>query len=184
MRTAFPLTGISSSRRAGLVWEKGHYDVIRALATLEQPPRLLIVGDGPERGRLLEYAAELGLGGRVEIRSVPYSEMPSVFAAASCVVLGSLPIPLWEEQFGMVLAEALAAGAPVLASSSGAIPEVVGDSAQLFAPGDWVELARLLSSGPLARPAGERVEHDSELLRRYSLEAAAERLRAAYRRVL
>lgn len=167
-----------------LVWEKGHYDVIRALATLEHSPRLLIVGDGPERGRLLRYAAELGLGDRVEIRSVPYSEMPSVFAAASCVVLGSLPTPLWEEQFGMVLAEAMAAGAPILASSSGAIPEVVGDSAQLFAPGDWIELARLLSTGPLARPAGERVAHDPELLRRYSLEAASDRLRAAYRRVL
>jgi glycosyltransferase involved in cell wall biosynthesis len=166
-----------------LVWEKGHYDVIRALAALEQAPRLLIVGDGPQRGRLLEYAAELGVGDRVEIRSVPYAEMPSVFAAASCVVLASLPIPLWEEQFGMVLAEALAAGAPVLASSSGAIPEVVGDSAQLFAPGDWVALARLLSSGPLSRPAGERVEHDPELLQRYSLEAAADRLRAAYGRV-
>jgi len=167
-----------------LVWEKGHYDVIRALATLETSPRLLIVGDGPERGRLLRYAAELGLAERVEIRSVPYSEMPSVFAAASCVVLGSLPIPLWEEQFGMVLAEAMAAGVPVLASTSGAIPEVVGNSAQLFAPGDWVELARLLSSGPLARAAGERVAHDQELLRRYSLEAAADRLRAAYGRVL
>jgi glycosyltransferase involved in cell wall biosynthesis len=167
-----------------LVWEKGHYDVIRALATLEQRPRLLIVGDGPERARLLQYAAELGLADRVEIRSVPYAEMPSVFASASCVVLASLPIPLWEEQFGMVLAEAMAAGAPVLASSSGAIPEVVGESAQLFAPGDWVELARLLSAGPLGRPAGERVAHDPELLHRYSLDAAADRLRGAYRRVL
>ena len=167
-----------------LVWEKGHYDVIRALSTLEQPPRLLIVGAGPERSRLLRYAAELGLADKVEIRSVPYSEMPSVFAAASCVVLGSLSVPVWEEQFGMVLAEAMAAGAPVLASSSGAIPEVVGESAQLFAPGDWVELARLLADGPLARPAGERVAHEPELLRRYSLEAAADRLRAAYRRVL
>jgi glycosyltransferase involved in cell wall biosynthesis len=167
-----------------LVWEKGHYDVIRALATFEQPPRLLIVGDGPERSRLLRYASELGLGNRVEIRSVPYSEMPSVFAAASCVVLGSLSVPLWEEQFGMVLAEAMAAGAPVLASSSGAIPEVVGDSAQLFAAGDWTELARLLDEGPLARSPGERVEHDSALLDRYSLEAASSRIRSAYRRVL
>jgi glycosyltransferase involved in cell wall biosynthesis len=167
-----------------LVWEKGHYDVIRALATLERRPRLLIVGDGPERERLVRYAADLGLGDKVEIRSVPYAEMPSVFAAASCVVLGSLSMPLWEEQFGMVLAEAMAAGVPVLASSSGAIPEVVGGSAQLFAPGDWVELGRLLADGPLARPAGERVAHEPELLRRYSLGAAADRLRAAYRRVL
>ena len=158
--------------------------MIRALATLERPPRLLLVGEGPERQRLLSYAADLGLAERVEIRSVAYAEMPSVFASASCVVLGSLSIPLWEEQFGMVLAEAMAAGAPVLASSSGAIPEVLGPGAQLFPPGDWVELARLLETGPLARPAGERVAHDPELLRRYSLEAAAERLAAAYHRVL
>ena len=167
-----------------LVWEKGHYDLLRALATLPRPPRALLVGDGPERSRLLRYADELGLGGRVEIRSVPHAEMPSVFAAASCVVLGSLPTPLWEEQFGMVLAEAMAAGVPVLASSSGAIPEVLGPGGQLFAPGDWVELARLLAAGPLAGAPGARVEHDPELVRRYSLEAAAERLRAAYSRVL
>lgn len=83
----------------------------------------------------------------------------------------------------MVLAEAMAAGAPVLASSSGAIPEVLGTQAQLFVPGDWPELARLLETGPLSRPPGERVQHDPELVRRYSLEAAADRLRAAYTRV-
>jgi glycosyltransferase involved in cell wall biosynthesis len=166
-----------------LVWEKGHYDVIRALAKLGGSARLLIVGEGPERDRLLRYAADLGLGGRVEVRSVPHAEMPSVFASASCVVLGSLPIPLWEEQFGMVLAEALAAGAPILASTSGAIPEVLGERAELFAPGDWVELARLLEAGPLSRRPGERVQHDPQLLGRYSLEAAAGRLRAAYDRL-
>jgi glycosyltransferase involved in cell wall biosynthesis len=167
-----------------LVWEKGHYDLLRALATLADPPRALLVGAGPERERLLRYADELGLGGRVETRAVPYAEMPAVFAQASCVVLASLPTPHWEEQFGMVLAEALAAGAPVLASSSGAIPEVLGAGAQLFAPGDWIELARLLREGPLARAPGTRVRHDPELVHRYSLEAAADRLRAAYRRVL
>jgi glycosyltransferase involved in cell wall biosynthesis len=166
-----------------LVWEKGHYDVIRALARVGGSGRLLIVGEGPERDRLLRYAADLGVGGRVEIRSVPHAEMPPVFASASCVVLGSLSIPLWEEQFGMVLAEALAAGAPILASTSGAIPEVLGESAELFAPGDWIELARLLEAGPLSRPPGERVQHDPELLARYSLEAAAGRLRAAYDRL-
>jgi len=114
---------------------------------------------------------------------VPHAEMPSIFASASCVVLASLPIPLWEEQFGMVLAEALAAGAPIIASTSGAIPEVLGESAQLFAPGDWVALARLLEAGPLSRPPRERVAHDAQLVDRYSLEAAAGRLRAAYDRL-
>ncbi len=44
-----------------LVWEKGHYDVIRALASLEGDVRLVIVGAGPERARLLRYADDLGL---------------------------------------------------------------------------------------------------------------------------
>jgi glycosyltransferase involved in cell wall biosynthesis len=168
-----------------LVWEKGHYDVIRALAAIGGEARLLIVGAGPERARLLRYAGDLGLADRVEIRSVPYDEMPSVFARASCVVLASLPIPSWEEQFGLVLAEALAAGASVLASSSGAIPEVLeGSGTPLFTPGDWLELARLLEMGPLSRPAGERVAYPAEVVEHYSTRAAAERLAAAYERVL
>ena len=168
-----------------LVWEKGHYDVIRALATSSGDARLLIVGSGPERSRLLRYAADLGLADRVEIRSVPYDEMPSVFARASCVVLASLPIATWEEQFGLVLAEALAAGASVVASSSGAIPEVLrGSDAPLFTPGDWLELARLLEAGPLARQPGERVAYPVGVVQRYSTRAAADRLAAAYERVL
>ena len=163
-----------------LVWEKGHYDVIRALALLDAPTRLLIVGAGPERDRLLSYAADLAVGDRVEIRAVPHAEMPEVFAAASSVVLASLPIPLWEEQFGMVLAEAMASGASIVASSSGAIPEVLGAGVATFTPGDWPELARLLAEGPLSRTPGQRVRHDPELVRTYSADAAAERLRAAY----
>ena len=156
-----------------LVWEKGHYDVLRALAALG--------GDH----RLLRYAADLGLRERVEIRSVRYAEMPNVFARASCVVLASLPVPLWEEQFGMVLAEAMAAGAPILASDSGAIPEVLdGSGAPLFRAGDWSALADLLARGPLARPPGERVEYPEQLVHRYSIDAAAERIAEAYERVL
>ena len=168
-----------------LVWEKGHYDVIRALASLRASARLLIVGAGPERDRLLRYAADLGVESRVEIRAVPYDEMPSVFARASCVVLASLPIPSWEEQFGLVLAEALAAGAPILASASGAIAEVLeGSGAGLFSPGDWVALAGLLDDGPLARPPGTRADYPADVVARYSNRAAAERLVAAYERVL
>jgi glycosyltransferase involved in cell wall biosynthesis len=166
-----------------LVWEKGHQDVLRALAALRrglvdgEPPRLLIVGSGPEEPRLRRYAADLGVGDLVELRGdVPYEEMPEVFGRAACVVLASLPTPLWEEQFGMVLAEAIAAGVPVVATASGAIPEVVGDSAVLVRPGDWLGLARALA-GPLPLP-------DAALAERYSALAAAERIAAAYERVL
>jgi glycosyltransferase involved in cell wall biosynthesis len=167
-----------------LVWEKGHQDVLRAAAALERglagpplPVRVLIVGSGPAERTLRRYADDLGLAGRVEVRAVPYERMPEVFGAASCVVLASLPTELWEEQFGMVLAEALAAGVPVIASTSGAIPEVVGGGATLVAPGDWQAIAAAIRDAPAEAQYPALVE-------RYSLRAAADRLAAAYDRVL
>lgn len=189
-----------------LVWEKGHQDVLRAVAALRRGivalpagvalPRVLLVGHGPEEQRLRSYADELGIGAQVEFAAVPYEQMPARFASASCMVLASLPAAsaayhpfdhpraFWEEQFGYVLAEAMAAGLDILTTTSGAIPEVAGDSAEYFAPGDWIGLARLLADGPLSRPPGARVEHPRERVERYSTAAAAERLAGAYERLL
>jgi glycosyltransferase involved in cell wall biosynthesis len=191
-----------------LVWEKGHQDALRALAALQRgivgvpagasaTPRLLIVGSGPEEDRLRAHAAELGLSGAVDIDSVPYERMPAIFAGACALVLASQPsasaayhpfdVPhaFWEEQFGMVLAEAMAAGLSIVATTSGAIPEVLaGTPAELVAPGDWMGIARALAAGPLARAPLARVSYPRELIRRYSTGAAAERLAAAYDRVL
>lgn len=178
-----------------LVWEKGHQDVIRAVAALRRgivpldrldaEPRVLIVGAGPDEDRLRRYAAELGVADIVELRRfVPYEEMPALYARASCMVLGSLPQWHWEEQFGMVLAEAMAASLPIVASSSGAIPEVVGPAVPQFAPGDWLGLARLLAEGPLATGDGTAVRPDRERAERFGAQASAERLAVAYDELL
>lgn len=187
-----------------LVWEKGHQDVLRALALLHRGtvrtpagevvhPRLMIVGSGPEEQRLRAHADELGVGKAVQIGGVPYEEMPSVFAGASALVLSSqacasaahhpfdIPRAFWEEQFGMVFAEAMAAGLAIVTTTSGAIPEVLaGTQAELVAPGDWPAIARVLAAGPLSRPPGARVAYPPEVVRRYSTTAAAERLAAVY----
>ena len=176
-----------------LVWEKGHQDVLRALAAvrggLVGEPRGdvhgLIVGSGPEEAKLKRYADELGLGGAVEFRAtVPYDQMPSLYAGASALALASLPTQAWEEQFGMVLAEAMASGLPIVACSTGAIPEVLGGQGTLVPAGDWMGIARALAAGPLAGEPGARTSYDAERLRHYSSEAAAERLRGAYARLL
>jgi glycosyltransferase involved in cell wall biosynthesis len=78
----------------------------------------------------------------------------------------------------------MAAGLPVVAASSGAIPEVVGDDAMLFSPGDWVGLARALERGPLALPPGTRHLPDEDRLTRLSVREAASRLDSAYRSLL
>jgi glycosyltransferase involved in cell wall biosynthesis len=191
-----------------LVWEKGHQDVMRALALLHRGevrtrsgdhvrPRLLIVGSGPEESRLSAYAADLGLSDFVEIRGVPYEEMPAAFAGASAMVLASqaianaalhpfdIPRAFWEEQFGLVLAEAMAAGLAIVTTTSGAIPEVVqGAPVDLVAPGDWPAIARALADGPLARQPAARVEYPASVVERYSVKAAAARLAEAYDRLL
>lgn len=178
-----------------LVWEKGHQDVLRAVALLRRGivtapdgrplrPRALIVGDGPERERLERYAAELGIADAVELRSfVPYEQMPDVYAQASCMVLGSLPVWSWEEQFGMVIAEAMAAGLPLVLSGSGAIPEVGGDVADYVTPGDWVGLAETLARGPLSG-ATTSPRQLRERAGAFSATAAAQRLAAAYDELL
>jgi len=168
-----------------LVWEKGHQDVLRAVAWLRREGRdvrALIVGAGREDERLRAHARDLEIEGAVDWRaSVPYDEMPAVFARASCFVLASLPTRFWEEQFGMVLAEAAASGLPIVAALSGAIPEVLDGHGRLFPPGDWHALARALDSIVSAPPA--RATYGA-LIERYSVEAAAERYAAAYERVL
>jgi glycosyltransferase involved in cell wall biosynthesis len=181
-----------------LVWEKGHQDLLRAAAAIRRglvaaPAsvfRVRIVGTGPERSRLQAYARELGL--EVEFLSASYVEMPQVYAEASCLVLPSLstaacslgpfgvPRCFWEEQFGMALVEAMAAGLPIVASTSGAIPEVLGGQGVLVPPGDWLGLAQSLADTVLASEPGARVEYDRELVERYSQRAAGERLAAAY----
>ena len=84
-------------------------------------------------------AQELGLGSWVDFGSVPYEEMPGVFASASAMALMSqgsamaalhlydVPRAFWEEQFGLVLAEAMAVGTPVVATRVGGLPELVDD---------------------------------------------------------
>jgi glycosyltransferase involved in cell wall biosynthesis len=172
-----------------LVWEKGHQDLLRAVALLRRGGRrdlrVLIVGAGPEEGRLRALASDLDLADIVSFSgTVSYEEMPALYARASCLVLASLPVRYWEEQFGMVLAEAMAAHVAIVASTSGAIPEVVGADGACFAPGDWVGLARALELGPLARAPAERVAPEAERLERFSTGAATARLRAVYDELL
>ena len=68
-----------------LVWEKGHQDLLRALALVrrrvQQDVRALIVGVGPEERRLRAVARDLGVADAVEFRGfVPHDELPAVFA--------------------------------------------------------------------------------------------------------
>jgi glycosyltransferase involved in cell wall biosynthesis len=73
-------------------------------------------------------------------------EAPRWLAALDCLVLPSRTTAHWKEQFGRVLIEAMACGVPVVGSSSGAIPTVIGDAGRVFPEGDFAALGRELTA--------------------------------------
>jgi glycosyltransferase involved in cell wall biosynthesis len=101
-------------------------DLLRAAALLrERIPevQVRIVGTGPERARLCRLHAELGLGDTaVLLGEIPRGALAVEYVSADCFCLPSI-----QEGFGIVLAEAMAAGLAVVACRAGAVPEVVRD---------------------------------------------------------
>ncbi|MFA4016216.1 MAG: hypothetical protein RUDDFDWM_001319 [Candidatus Fervidibacterota bacterium] len=119
-----------------LIYEKGVDMLIHAVASLPNT-KLLIAGDGKMRQQLQRLIEELNLSGRVKLLgAIPHERLHEFLNALDVLVLPSRSIPHWKEQFGRVLVEAMACGIPVVGSSCGAIPEVVGDAGLIFREGD------------------------------------------------
>lgn len=133
-----------------LAAEKGVEDLLAACARLAAPHRLVLVGRGPDEERLRVLARESGTP--AEFRPlVAHEDMAAVYHDLDVLVLPSRTTHGWMEQFGRVLAEAMACGVAVAGSDSGAIPEVIGDPARVFPEGDAAALTRVLEA--LADPA-------------------------------
>ena len=171
-----------------LIQEKGLVELLRAFAAIRSPrAHLAFVGNGNQRERLAVAAATLGVSDRVHlVPSASYAEIPCVYAAADLVVAPSLPTPYWEEQFGMVLVEAMASGRALVTTTSGAISEVVGDCAVLVPPYDiralTYALERLLQEPQERMALGLRARDRASHL--YSIPRVASQLADCYRGVL
>ena len=89
--------------------------------------KLVVVGEGPEKAPLQQQVQQLGLSENVIFAgSIPNSELPAFYKAANIFVLPSIVDSKGDtEGLGVVLLEAIAAGAPVIASNVGGIPDIV-----------------------------------------------------------
>ncbi len=106
---------------------------------------ITISGKGAQKENLENLIKEAGVGEHFRFLDfVPYDDMPEVFRMADAFVLPSYPTMTWQEQFGMVLSEAMASGVPVISTRSGSIPEVIGDAGILISPGDYSALAEAI----------------------------------------
>jgi glycosyltransferase involved in cell wall biosynthesis len=129
-----------------MVEEKGVQLLIQAVAGLDGPWTLRLIGDGPYLPRLEALSTKLGIADRVQFEPwKPAAEMPDHLSALDLLVLPSLTCRNWKEQFGRVLVEAMASEVPVVGSSSGEIPNVIGDAGLVFPESDVTALREALS---------------------------------------
>lgn len=130
-----------------LVPEKGVDLLLHALARLPERVRLVVIGRGPAAGALRALATDLDVAPRVTWQAyVPPLALPPAMRALDALALPSRTRPGWAEQFGRVLAEAMASGVPVIGAAIGAIPDVIGDAGLLFPDNDATALAGCIAA--------------------------------------
>lgn len=189
-RQFFPIPGIKREPGRIIVTTssdvplKGLYYLLHAVAELarQRTVRLMVVGSPKENGGIARLIRRLGIGHRISfIGRIGDDEFVRQYARASMAVVASV-----YEGFGLPAGEAMACGVPVISTTGGALPEVVGDAGVLVPPRDPAALVRAMAdfmdhperAAELGRRGYERV------LRHFTWRQAAEKTVAAYHEVI
>lgn len=184
-RQTLGLNGLVIGYAGRLSMDKGLETLFRAFALLDEPNiSLLLVTSS---SRLPEYLQNLCTSLKINTRvksvmNTSHAEFPDYLRIFNIQVLPSLTTPTWKEQFGRVMIEGMACGVPVVGSSSGAIPEVLGEAGLVFKEGDAEDLKEklelLLRDVSLREKMGQAGQDRVKKL--YSYPAIAEKTREIY----
>ncbi len=158
-------------------------DVVRVFHAVrqEEPARLVLIGEGPERLFAQQLVRELELGDDVLF----LGQQDDVQGLLACADL--LLLPSEQESFGLTALEAMVARVPVIATSIGGLPEVVtdGEAGRLLPVGDVSGMARAalkLIRDPGSRKAMGRAGRE-RAKRHFRRELVVPRYEALYRRL-
>lgn len=112
-----------------VAWQKGLSYLLESMTFLPDSIKLIVLGDGPERGSCQGLVRRLGMEKRVEFRGfVPIAEVSEYQRQCSLLVFPSV----WEEPSGNVVIEAMAWGKPVVAFDVGGVSDFVKDGVNGF----------------------------------------------------
>ena len=117
--------------------------------------RLVVAGDGPERGSARRLADELGIGDRVElVGQLSRADLRTLYARSHAFVL-----PSERESFGIAALEARAAGLPVIGMLASGVRDFIRQGLDGLLARDDAELARHISRLALDVPFRDYVRH-------------------------
>jgi len=178
-----------------LVEEKGILDLYKAFKKIshfakasrdKQNIKLKIIGDGPLKNKIQYLINKDKLTNSVSLEIKDYKEMSQVYQKADIFVLPAKRTKTWEEQYGMVLVEAMASGLPIVAYNTGAIAEIVEDAGILIREGDSEKLVttinRLIEVGGLRVKLGKMGRRRAEVM--FDAGKTAKKITEIYRRIV
>jgi glycosyltransferase involved in cell wall biosynthesis len=170
-----------------LVQAKGVDLLLEAVAGLPGEWQLTVLGAGPLQESLRQQASRLSLNGRVCFENArPSGQMPTYLNQLDVLVLPSRTQSNWKEQFGRVLIEAMACQVPVIGSTCGEIPNVIGDAGLVFPEGDVnalrSQLSQLMEDSELRCRLGQTGR--ARVLAHFTQSQVARRTVALYRQLI
>lgn len=166
MRKMFGFTGTVVGFCGRFVDEKGLRELMKALEGLGNIDwQLLLIGDGPLRPEVEDWARNRGFEDRIRIPGyVPHDRVQNYFQAMDIFYLGSKDTPKYIDTFPLVVAQAMTMGLPVIGSSAGAIPYQLADLGFLFPDGNSDKLREHFET--LIPNSGFRLKCGNELRKR------------------
>jgi len=186
----YPVSGIERERGRIIVTNssdtplKGLYYLLQAVAEISKTHkvRLFVVGIPKKNGAVVKLIKTLKIGHMVTFTGrVDNGEFVEQYARASIAV-----VPSVYEGFGLPAGEAMACGVPVISTTGGALPEVVGDAGMLVPPADYLALGEAIKdlldnpgkADALGRAGYKRVQDN------FTWKRAAEKTVEAYREAI
>jgi glycosyltransferase involved in cell wall biosynthesis len=163
---------------------KGLYYLLQAIAKVarSRPVHLTVVGRPKKNGGIVRLVKKLGIGNLITFTGrIGNDQFVQEYAKASAAV-----VPSVYEGFGLPAGEAMACAVPVISTTGGALPEVVGDAGILVPPADYQALAQAIKSlldhpemaGRLGQAGYQRVQ------KHFTWRRAAQKTVSAYRETL